>query len=306
MLSLQLHQLGTYYFDKNPRGDVIAILDNSGNTVVKYTYDAYGNCNCTYSYNTDLANSNPIRYRSYYYDEDTGLYYLNARYYNPEWRRFISPDDTAYLDTESVNGLNLYAYCGNDPVNYVDPSGHSSTALILLGAFALGAIIGGGVSVATQYVENDFNFNEVNPWLVLSDTIFGGVSGLLAASGIGTIGSAFLGATLSAVQLATTSAITGEEITAIDLMVTVSLGFVGGLIPKTGINAKQVSGKYKFFSYHINNAISIRRHNMYLNKFRGLTGELIFCGINYASSTIISDVMSDHISNNMESFLYGF
>ena len=54
------------------------------------------------------------------------------------------------------------------------------------------------------------------------------------------------------------------------------------------------------------NAVSIRRHNMYLNKFRGLTGELIFCGINYASSTIISDVVSGHISNNMESFLYGF
>ena len=92
--------------------------------MVKYTYDAYGNCNCTYSYNTELANSNPIRYRSYYYDEDTGLYYLNARYYDPQWRRFISPDSTAYLDLESVNGLNLYAYCGNDPVNNIDPSGN--------------------------------------------------------------------------------------------------------------------------------------------------------------------------------------
>ena len=57
---------------------------------------------------------NPFRYRGYYYDEDTGLYYLNARYYSPVWRRFISPDDTAYLDPESVNGLNLYAYCNKD------------------------------------------------------------------------------------------------------------------------------------------------------------------------------------------------
>ena len=54
---------------------------------------------------------------SYYSDDDTGLYYCNARYYSPKWRRFISPDDTAYLDPDSVNGLNLYCYCGNDPVN---------------------------------------------------------------------------------------------------------------------------------------------------------------------------------------------
>ena len=65
-----------------------------------------------------IASRNPIRYRGYYYDEDTKLYYLNARYYCPEWRRFISPDDTAFLDPENVNGLNLYAYCGNDPANY--------------------------------------------------------------------------------------------------------------------------------------------------------------------------------------------
>ena len=67
-----------------------------------------------------LAIANPIRYRGYYYGQDTGLYYLNARYYSPELRRFISPDDTAYLDPENANGLNLYAYCYNDPVNYAD------------------------------------------------------------------------------------------------------------------------------------------------------------------------------------------
>ena len=66
----------------------------------------------------------PIRYRGYYYDEDTKLYYLNARYYSPEFRRFISPDDTSYLDSENVNGLNLYCYCNNDPVNFVNPSGN--------------------------------------------------------------------------------------------------------------------------------------------------------------------------------------
>ena len=83
----------TYYYDRNHYGDVVAILDNSCTAVVKYSYDAYGNCVGSGS-NMDLAESNPIRYRGYYYDSETKLYYLNARYYSPLWRRFISPDDT--------------------------------------------------------------------------------------------------------------------------------------------------------------------------------------------------------------------
>ena len=150
--------------------DIIGILDNSGNTVVKYSYDVYGNCPRYYSTNNDLADSNPIRYRSYYYDEDTGLYYLNARYYNPEWRRFISPDDTAYLDIESANGLNLYAYCGNDPINYKDPSGHLAITTI---AIITGAIIGFGISatssIVTQLEEYNGDWSKVNPLEVLYD-----------------------------------------------------------------------------------------------------------------------------------------
>ena len=77
-----------------------------------------------YGASTDLAKSNPIRYRGYYYDRETGLYYLNARYYNPQWRRFISPDSTAYIATKTFNGLNLYCYCGNEPINRFDRTGH--------------------------------------------------------------------------------------------------------------------------------------------------------------------------------------
>ena len=109
----------------------------------KYLYDAWGNCTIsseTTSY--DVANANPIRYRGYYYDDDTGLYYCNARYYSPKWHRFISPDDTAYLDPKSVNGLNLYCYCNNDPVNFADPSGHALVALALI-ILAASTIIGG-------------------------------------------------------------------------------------------------------------------------------------------------------------------
>ncbi len=118
--------------------------------MVQYKYDAYGNCSSSGVTNFEIAHYNPIRYRGYYSDVDTGLYYLNARYYNPEWRRFISPDDTAYLDAENVNGLNLYAYCRNDPVNYADPSGCWVETVFDL--FSLGASV---VEVV---------INPTNPW----------------------------------------------------------------------------------------------------------------------------------------------
>ena len=139
-----------YYFQRNLLGDVIAIYDTNGTKIVEYAYDAWGNCTIKgTTTNYVVAHANPIRYRGYYYDEDTKLYYLNSRYYSPEFRRFISPDDTSYLDPENVNGLNLYCYCNNDPINFVDPSGHS---VIIISAI-IGAIIGGvygGITAAAN------------------------------------------------------------------------------------------------------------------------------------------------------------
>ena len=122
MIGLVFNRNGSesvYYYHRNLQGDVIGIYDTNGTKVVEYAYDAWGNCSTTSATtNYVLASANPIRYRGYYFDQETGWYFLNARYYSPDWRRFISPDDSSYLNPQNVNGLNLYCYCNNDPVNY--------------------------------------------------------------------------------------------------------------------------------------------------------------------------------------------
>ena len=178
----------TYYFQRNLLGDVIGIYDTSGEKVGGYAYDAWGNCTITLNTN-GIATRNPIRYRGYYYDQDTKLYYLNARYYCPEWRRFISPDDTGYLDPEMPNGLNLYAYCNNDPVNYADPTGYSAIVVgLIIGAF-VGAGIGFGTVAYTDYQDDGQIFNGSVTWYeYLGGTVTGsvlgaGVGGVIGAGG---------------------------------------------------------------------------------------------------------------------------
>ena len=112
-----------YYYIKNLQGDVIAIANTSGSIVVNYTYDAWGNIlSVSGSMASTVGAANPIRYRSYYYDTDTGFYYLQSRYYDPAIRRFINAD--GYINANGdILGFNMYAYCGNNPVMGYDPTG---------------------------------------------------------------------------------------------------------------------------------------------------------------------------------------
>ena len=123
-----------YFYIKNAQGDIIAIADISGNLVAKYTYDSWGKLISIKDSNdvdktTDenfVGYVNPIRYRGYYYDSETGLYYLNARYYDPEVGRFISADDYEILLEENYDLLryNIFIYCSNNPIMGYDPSGN--------------------------------------------------------------------------------------------------------------------------------------------------------------------------------------
>ena len=113
----------TYTYVKNLQGDVLRILDSNGNAVVNYTYDPWGKP--TVTGDEDLAALNPCSYRGYDYDEETGYYYLQSRYYNPDLGRFLSADDTLFLYANtSLLNYNLFLYCENNAITGYDPWGY--------------------------------------------------------------------------------------------------------------------------------------------------------------------------------------
>ena len=137
---------GQYFYRRDITGNILGILDKSGNYVVKYRYDAWGNLlgkqvlvDCI------ASNHNPFLYKGYFYDEETKWYYLQSRYYIPEFGRFLSPDSIDYVDPESIGGLNLYAYCNNNPIMYADPTGHFAISTFLI-SLAIGTLISWGLS----------------------------------------------------------------------------------------------------------------------------------------------------------------
>ena len=117
----------TYYYVTNLQGDVMYLVDASGNEVAAYDYDPYGKI---ISATGDLAEINPLRYRGYYYDTETSFYYLQSRYYDPEICRFINAD--SYASTgQGLIGLNTFAYCNNSPIQSRDRDGRDVEILVV-------------------------------------------------------------------------------------------------------------------------------------------------------------------------------
>lgn len=153
----------TYYYVLSLQGDVVAILNSSGVSVVEYAYDAWGRLlTTTGSMSGTLGLHNPLRYRGYIYDRETGLYYLQSRYYNPTICRFINAD--IYVSTgQGILGYNMFAYCLNNPVSRKDISGTASIYVtnggrnpLFIGHIGLGGGGagggGGGISDSTELI----------------------------------------------------------------------------------------------------------------------------------------------------------
>ena len=196
-----------YFYLKNAQGDVTGLVDSSGTQVVAYAYDAWGNIlTTTGSMAGSLGYTNPFRYRGYFYDTETGLYYLNSRYYDPGVGRFINADE--YVSTnQGILGDNGFAYCQNNPVRYGDSQGTFINTLM--------GIATGALSVVVDHVLFGAEMNWSN---VLVGAITGAISGAgvdfaIATAGVGAIAWAGIsGGIASALQYACGQKLEGKDI----------------------------------------------------------------------------------------------
>ena len=246
------------------------LIDNNGNTVVEYKYDAWGNHKVVDANGneitslTHIGNLNPFRYRGYYYDVETGFYFLKSRYYDPEVGRFLNMDAIQYADTESVNGMNLYAYCGDNPVKNIDPTGQGfwdslwkvvasvaivavtaavaiATAGTAVGVIAAGAAIGGAVGGiaggATGAIDAAKNGEDVFEGFangMLSGTVTGTISGAVAASPIGRAGQTIINSAISGVEYCVNAAI-NNNFNSVDFGISLLSGGLAGYAGGKGL-----------------------------------------------------------------------
>ena len=222
----------SYYYKKNLQGDIIGIYNSDLQLIAKYAYDAWGNHKISYlegsnfvdfnneSSYTNISNNNlyialknPFRYRSYYYDQETSLYYLNSRYYDPRTGRFINVDDISVISNykDMLNGLNLYIYCNNNPVMLTDETGYgfwdwllsillvgAVIAIVIVSTIATGGVastllisagIGAFTSGVTSTISQLATTGSINGWALLTDVLFGALTGVVGGSVLGIAGS---------------------------------------------------------------------------------------------------------------------
>ena len=207
-----------YYVEKNLFGDVVRVYDSAGTVVASYSYDAWGYPLETSGSKADLV---PFRYRGYYYDAESGFYYLNSRYDDPEIRRFVNSDNVEILAelSQNLGELNLYSYCNNNPVMYSDPSGEG--IFLLIAILVAGAIIGGTVGGVIAYN------NGARGWDLALGILSGAAMGL-AAAGLGI-------AAGTALYVGGAALFTGKTVTTAFWGVAVKQAFAIGALAYNGV-----------------------------------------------------------------------
>ena len=255
----------TVFTERRPGKTLHALLDSTGAVVVKYRYDAWGNCKVLDANGTEITDAthigilNPFRYRSYYFDTETGLYFLKTRYYDPEIGRFMTIDDLSYLDPDSINGLNLYAYCLNNPVMMIDESGCAPawwqwllSGLTLAAGIALcfvpggqvfgvNLIVAGATSMASNILSAVGADSETACIITNVLSIIGGI--VLCYTPFASIGASMIGSGFLGIVGGCISEELGESFELGSAIGNVAGGFLGGLIYKGLVNHRIIPFK---------------------------------------------------------------
>jgi len=177
-----------YAYVKSLQGDIVAILDENGNTVVSYGYDAWGaTLWCTGELAETLGKVQPFRYRGYVFDWETGLYYLRSRYYNPRWGRFVNADE-CFDNGAGLLAANLFAYCANSAVAFKDTNGRGLVLACVIAFGVIGAVLGGCYGAAKSEEELGY----VDAGWVAGGAIIGGAAGAVIGWGVGTVASSVM------------------------------------------------------------------------------------------------------------------
>ena len=253
-----------YYYVKDSLNNILGIVDDNGSLVVKYELDAYGN------HIRVIGNIyNPIRYKGYYYDEESNMYYCQSRYYIPELYRWLNIDNANFLEVDDINKLNLFVYCSNNPVMGIDNDGHFSflkclavgaaivgealcvavvtvatggTALPVLVGAAVGAGVRGTVSAGNQLLTT----GKVDFEQLFTDMAIGAVSGAFGGSTLGVLGMAVSESGTGFLGSIANDFVMGESINFGAAVMAGTSGLIFGLIGGAGAQHDKVATVTKF------------------------------------------------------------
>ena len=188
-----------YFYLRDVFGDILGILDERKSLIVKYKYNAWGEITEIISdSDTDIGEINPFKFKGYYYDRESSMYYCKSRYYVPEWCRWLNADNPKYLDFNNVKSANLFAYCQNDPILGSDEEGKFWLC------FFAAVLISGLVSAAVDAIFSIANGEEITVKSIVTSFIGGATGAALSfVPGLGN-------SPLSEFAVAAAESITGE------------------------------------------------------------------------------------------------
>lgn len=163
-----------YFYLRDVFGNILGILDEKKSLIVKYKYNAWGEITEIISdSDTDIGELNPFKFKGYYYDRESSMYYCKSRYYVPEWCRWLNADNPKYLDFKDVKGTNLFVYCQNDPILGMDENGRFVFQIIAFSLFC------GLLAVIGTVVESAVKGEEITIKSLFTSFIGGAVGGLV-------------------------------------------------------------------------------------------------------------------------------